>query len=47
MPMTKTQCDANKEAWMTVCANVALPCPAIKCIAPPDVACVNHQCVAK
>jgi hypothetical protein len=48
MPMTKTQCDANQEAWLNVCANVALPCPAIKCIAPPDVACVNHQCaVAK
>lgn len=47
LPMTKTQCDANQQAWLNACANVALPCPAIKCITPPDVACVNHQCVAK
>lgn len=46
-PMSKAQCDQNHAAWDKVCENVALPCPAIKCLPPPEVSCVNHECVAK
>jgi hypothetical protein len=43
-PLTKSQCDANQAAWQESCANVILACPAIACIAPQSVACVNGQC---
>jgi hypothetical protein len=46
-PMTQEQCAANSTQFSEVCANVALPCPAIKCLPPPEPACVNHSCVAQ
>jgi hypothetical protein len=46
-PMSKSDCAANQAEFEKVCANVVLPCPAIKCVPPPPVGCSNHMCVTK
>ena len=45
-PMTKTACEANTAAYMTTCADVHLPCPAIACVEPAPAVCKNQMCVA-
>jgi hypothetical protein len=46
-PMSKTECSANQAKFEKVCANVHLPCPAIKCVPPPEPVCTNHVCAEK
>ena len=46
-PMSKATCSANQAEFEKTCANVVLPCPAIKCLPPPQPVCSNHMCVAK
>lgn len=43
--MTVQQCEANQAQYQAVCANVILPCPAVKCLPPPPAACQGKQCV--
>jgi hypothetical protein len=45
--MSKSDCSANQAQFEKVCADVHLPCPAIKCLPPPPVGCTNHMCVNK
>ena len=45
--LSKTQCSANQKEFEKVCANVHLPCPAIKCLPPADPVCKSHMCAAK
>lgn len=39
--------DANAASWTRICSTAGLRCPMIRCIRPPEVACVNNQCVAQ
>ena len=42
---TKTE-DYYRTSWEKSCSNVRLMCPMVMCIRPPEVGCVNNQCVA-
>jgi hypothetical protein len=49
-PMDVTTCDANREAWQTVCGDTQWtpeggPCPIPRCLQPAPVACMGGACV--
>ncbi len=46
IPLSKTACASNHEAWTKTCGATPRPCPAIACIVPPIPKCKSHLCVA-
>ena len=43
--MSKAQCAANQAHFEKICADVVLPCPAIRCLPPADPVCESNMCL--
>jgi hypothetical protein len=43
--LSKAQCSANQAQFEKICADVVLPCPAIRCLPPADPVCESNLCV--
>src|SRR5512142_3013844 len=45
-PMSRDQCDANRNLWEHYCSQVPMVCPAIACVSRLAAACSNGVCVS-
>ena len=43
--MSSVEADGNEASWHDQCEDVRLPCPLVRCVAPPPFGCVSNQCM--